>query len=256
MNDTKNEPPVQAHDILVAFSLLTRLPIPVDHDIAGERAAEATWAYPLVGAVLGFAVGVMGMLLGWIGTPPGIAAAVILAAFAFLTGAMHEDGLADCADGFGGAAEPDKRLELMKDSRIGAFGAIALVIVLIARWNGFDSLQPGWLPFLLMAVAAASRAPMVLAMYLMDNARKSGLSASVGRPPAVSVALALIIGLVACVAGAGMAGGLIFFWALLGAIPVLLLARRLIGGQTGDVLGASQQCAEVAALAAAVAIFS
>ena len=255
MNDTEQQSPVQAHDILAAFSLLTRLPIPVDHELAGQRAAEATWAYPLVGAALGFGVGIIGLLLGWIGTPPGIAAAVLLAAFAFLTGAMHEDGLADCADGFGGAAEPAQRLELMKDSRIGAFGAIALVIVLVARWNGLEALQSGWLPFLLMAVAAASRVPMVLAMYFMDRARKTGLSASVGRPPAVSVALALIIGLVACLAGAGLAGGLIFFWALLGAVPVLFLARRLIDGQTGDVLGASQQCAEVAALAAAVAMF-
>lgn len=255
MNDTEQTTSVEPHDILVAFSLLTRIPVPVDHDVAGERAAEATWAYPLVGAALGFGVGIVGLLLVWIGTPVGIAAALMLAAFAFLTGAMHEDGLADCADGFGGAAEPGQRLELMKDSRIGAFGAIALVIVLIARWNGLAALHSGWLPFLLMAVAAASRVPMVLAMYLMDGARKTGLSASVGRPPAVSVALALIIGLVACVAGAGLAGGLIFFWALLGAVPVLVLARRLINGQTGDVLGATQQCAEVAALAAAVAVF-
>ena len=228
--------------------------MPVDHALAGQRAAQATWAYPLVGAVLGFGVGIIGLLLLWIGTPPGIAATLLLAAFAYLTGAMHEDGLADCADGIGGAAQPAQRLEIMKDSRIGAFGAIALVLVLIARWSGVGALNFAGLPLVLMSVAAASRVPMVLAMYLMDNARNTGLSASVGRPPAISVAVALIIGLLACLVGAGLAGGLIFFWALLGATPVLLLAKRMIGGQTGDVLGASQQCAEVAALAAAVAV--
>ena len=256
MSDRQPKDSFEAHDILAAFSLLTRTPVPVDHERAGQRAAAATWAYPVVGGILGAVIGFLGLVLNWIGTPEGIAAAITLAAFAFATGAMHEDGLADCADGFGGAAVKDRRMEIMKDSRIGAFGAIALILVLLARWQGIAALPPVWLPLALMAVGAVSRVPMVLAMYAMPNARGRGLSASVGAPPAASVVAALVIAFAFCFTGLGLSAALVMGWALLGALPVFWLAHRLIGGQTGDVLGASQQCAEVAALAAAVAMLT
>ncbi len=254
MNDTDQTQPIEPHDIWAAFSLLTRVAIPVDHARAGARAAVASWAYPLVGAILGFAVGCFGVILVWIGTPDGIAAALVLACLALATGGMHEDGLADCADGFGGGVDPVRRLEIMKDSRIGAYGAVALGIALIARWDGVAGVLHAYLPLTLMAVGAASRVPMVLAMYLMPSARERGLSAGVGTPPALSVSIALLSGLIICIIGVGFAGALVLGWALLGSVPVFLLARKLIGGQTGDVLGASQQCAEIAALAAAVAV--
>jgi adenosylcobinamide-GDP ribazoletransferase len=109
------------------------------------------------------------------------------------------------------------------------------------------------MPLALMAVGAASRVPMVLAMVLQPNARDDGLSAGVGTPPALSASVALVSGLLACLIGIGFQGALVLGWALLASVPLFILAKRKIGGQTGDVLGASQQCAEVAALAAAVA---
>lgn len=254
MYDNDQSKAIKPQDIWAAFSLLTRIPVPVDHIDAGTRAAMASWAYPVVGAALGFALGSVGALLGWIGTPDGIVAALVLAGFAMATGAMHEDGLADCADGFWGGNDTSRRLEIMKDSRIGAYGTVALGIALLARWDGIGAMTQTSLPLTLMAVGAASRVPMVLAMYVMPNARVDGLSAGVGRPPSVSVTLALVTGLVICVLGTGFAGALLLGWALLGALPVLFLAFRKIGGQTGDVLGAAQQCAEIAALAAAGAV--
>jgi adenosylcobinamide-GDP ribazoletransferase len=249
MRDPQPQSGLQAHDILAAFSLLTRLPLPVNHARAGARAAVATWAYPLVGATLGLLAGAIGSLAILAGVPNGMAAALALAVLVLASGGLHEDGLADCADGLGGGRDTPHRLEIMKDSRIGAYGAVALGLALIARWSGIDSLPLGSLIWAMAAVGAVSRVPMVLAMYFMQNARASGLSASVGRPPPESVLIALVLAGLISAAGPGLTGIWALLWALLAALPVLMLANRRIGGQTGDVLGATQQCAEIAALA-------
>lgn len=243
-------------DIPAAFSLLTRLPIPVDHELAGKRAAVATWAYPLVGAALGLIAGIIGSLLYWFGAPASIAAIAALVTLAITTGGMHEDGLADCADGFGGAYDKTRRLEIMKDSRIGAYGAIALVLFLLARATSMEALINTTFIPALIAVGAASRLPMVLAMYAMPNARTDGLSSKVGKPPEIALIIALISTLALCYLCIGWAGILVFGWAMIAAIIMALLAHRSIGGQTGDVLGAMQQWAEVGALAATVTAFT
>lgn len=253
MTDMPEQKMFEAHDIAAAASLLTRLPIALDHARAGQRAATAVWAYPVVGAAIGLVAGMLGWLALWVGALPQIAAALTLASLALLTGALHEDGLSDCADGLGGGNTREKRLEIMKDSRIGAYGAVALGIALIARTSGIEALMAGPFILLLMAVGAASRLPMVLAMYLMKNARGSGLSASVGAPPAASVVVAIALSFGLSMLLVGWSGIFVFCWALLAAVPLLMLAQRLIGGQTGDILGGAQQCAEIAALAAAAA---
>ena len=256
MSDPLRESPVRFDDIAAAFSLLTRLPVPVDHAIAGKRAAKAAWAYPLVGAVLGAFAGALGTLALWLGAPLGIAAALALAALVVLTGALHEDGLADCADGLGGGKDQKQRLSIMKDSRIGAYGATALALALLARWSGIESLAQYGLILPLCAVAAASRLPMVLVMTWMRPARINGLSAGVGAPGLLTAVLATLLALAICQLALGLAG----LWLVLAAIaapaPLLWLARRLIGGQTGDVLGGSQQLAEIAALAVAASLFT
>jgi adenosylcobinamide-GDP ribazoletransferase len=243
-------------DIPAAFSLLTRLPIPVDHQVAGERAAIATWAYPLVGAVLGLMAGIIGSLLHWFGAPAPMAAIAALGALALLTGGMHEDGLADCADGIGGAFDIERRLEIMKDSHIGAYGAVALILFLLARFSSMESLiNTSFIPTLI-AVGAASRLPVVLAMYAMPNARDDGLSASVGKPPETSLAIAIVITLVTCFIFIGWSGIFVFGWAMIAATVMGMIAMRTLGGKTGDVLGAIQQWAELGALGAAVAALS
>jgi len=255
MSDAPSQQGFQAADILAAFSLLTRLTVPVDHNISGVRAAAATWAYPLVGAAVGALAATMAAFAGFLGAPEVFSASLALATMVLVTGAMHEDGLADCADGLGGGKAKATRLMIMKDSRIGAYGAVALTIALIARWSGIQGLAVNEALFWpLVAVGAASRAPMVAAMFFMQPAKDDGLSANVGLPPPASLAASVGLALLICLLALGFGGISVLFWAFVGALPLLVLANNLVDGQTGDVLGGAQQCAEITALAAALAI--
>jgi adenosylcobinamide-GDP ribazoletransferase len=222
---------------------------------AFARGAQAAWAYPLAGAVLALIAGLVGVIASPLGA--GFAALVVLAVSVVLSGAMHEDGLADCADGFWGGWEPTRRLEIMKDSQIGTYGVTALILGFAARWWAIEHLiQAGHLLAPLLAVGMMSRAGMPVLMLWLPNARATGLSQSVGRPPrnaaVLAVLLALGSALIALGAGAVLA-------ALIAAGVVLgsgLLARAKIGGQTGDVLGASQQLSEIALLVTCTALLS
>jgi adenosylcobinamide-GDP ribazoletransferase len=233
------------NDLCSALALLTRLPLP-DH---APRGAASAWAWPLVGAALGLAAAGLGALLLACGFPPGSAAAFTLAALALATGALHEDGLADTADGLLGGRSPERRLAIMQDSRIGSFGALALVLVALAAWSGLTlALAAGTHWSALPAAAALSRAAMPALMATLPPARPGGLSARTGRPsPAnagLAAALALLVALLLCGAAALPA-------ALATALLAVLLgqaARHLIGGQTGDILGAAQVLSFAAAL--------
>ena len=240
---------LETHDIWAAFSLLSRLPVPVDHARAGERGAQAAWAYPLVGAGLGFAAGLFGWALLGIGVSASIAAVLVLALQVYLTGAMHEDGLADMADGLGGTTQ-ERRLEIMKDSRIGAYGTIAIVLALLARHAGISEIAGHNLPLILATLGAGSRALMVLVMATLSHARKAGLAASAGRPEFEQVMLALGIGLFLSLFTFGWAGFVVFFCMAIAAIAVAIIAQKAFAGQTGDVLGATQQSAEIIGFAA------
>jgi len=238
----------ELHDIAAAFALLTRLPVPVDHARAGARGAEAAWAYPLVGAGLGLLAGTLGWLVLWLGVSAGIAAVLVIAAQVAMTGAMHEDGLADMADGLGGFTV-ERRLEIMKDSRIGAYGAIALVLALLARQEGISAIEAASLPLAMAALGAGSRALMVVVMASLRHARQGGLAARAGKPPFEAVLTALATGLLFCVLAFGWLGFGVFAAMALVTLTVALIAHARFGGQTGDILGASQQSAEVIGLA-------
>lgn len=232
-------------EFLSAVGLLTRLPLP---RIATPEGAGAAWAWPLVGVIVGSIAAVAASALLVLGVPATVAAAALLATQALLTGALHEDGLADTADGFFGGWTVARRLEIMKDSHIGSYGTLALILTVLARWSALCVLLTGPL-WGVIAVAALSRAPMAVLMAALPNARGTGLAQSVGRPERatawVAVGLAMAIAMV-------LAG----FWAALAMSAVLGMvtlwlawtALARIGGQTGDVLGAAQQLAEMAAL--------
>lgn len=237
-------------DLRAALGLLTRLPLP--H--APLRGAAAAWAWPVAGAVVGALAAAAGGLALWLDLPNGVAAALVLATQAMLTGAMHEDGLADTADGLWGGWDRARRLAIMKDSHIGSYGVVALLVVGLARWSALVAvLEAGAHWPVLIAVGALSRVPMAVLMAALPNARGAGLAQSVGRPAAgVAVAAAgLGIGIALLLTG-GMAVGMAALAAAL-CLALALVARAKIGGQTGDVLGASQQLAEAAALAVAAA---
>lgn len=237
-------------DLASAFALLTRLPVPA-HRPQGARSA---WAWPVVGAVVGGIAASAALGAGMLGLPPGPVAALVLAVQALVTGALHEDGLADTADGLMGGRTRERRLEIMKDSRIGSFGALTLVLVTLARWSALAALIGAGAWGAVIAAGALSRAPMALLMAALPNARPSGLSHHVGRPAAHIAALAVALALTLALLTSGSAA---FLMALCAAPLILALAwaaRARIGGQTGDILGASQQLTEAAALAAAAAL--
>lgn len=246
-------------DIAVAVSLLTRLPLRLP-DAAYARGARAAWAYPLVGVVLGGLATLIGLALLPVGS--GIAALGVLATTVILSGAMHEDGLADCADGFWGGWEKARRLEIMKDSQIGTYGVIALILSFAARWWALDqifALDPAARsPILgaLVATGVLSRAGMPVLMAWLPNARHTGLSQSVGRPNWVTATMAVLLAVAIGTAVLGQ-DALIGAAVLSGVVAAAgLIARAKIGGQTGDVLGASQQLGEIALLVTLAALWA
>lgn len=250
MSDQDLKNTFEWHDVLAAFSLLSRLPVPVDHQRAGERAANAVWAFPLVGASLGAIAGLVAVILQMFLLPSGLTAACALLTLIALSGAMHEDGLADCADGFWGGHNRARRLEIMHDSSVGAYGVVVLIIFMLAQWSAIESLLYANPILVLAGIGAVSRLPMIFAMWIMPNARNDGLSVGVGMPSTQSVQLSTTLTFLIALIAFGWAGIGVFIIALLAAVPLFVIANIKIEGQTGDVLGASQKCAEIGAFAA------
>jgi adenosylcobinamide-GDP ribazoletransferase len=248
---------IAAGDIPAALGLLSRLPLRIDTATATARGANAAWAFPVAGLVLGTMGAFAGALALSLGLPAALAAAVVLGVQAVVTGAMHEDGLADSVDGIWGGWDRARRLAIMKDSHIGTYGVLALILSVLIRWSALSVLIGlGWLWPGVIAVACISRAPMAAVMSALPNARDGGLSRSVGRPAAATAWLALGIALLVSI----LLLGTVTFAVFLGVGAVTLgwaaLAHGKIGGQTGDILGATQQLAEVAALLALVAVLT
>lgn len=238
-------------DLVAAFGLLTRLPLPSRDITPSPRAA---WAWPVVGAALGAIAALAVSLALWAGLAPGIAAAIALLTGALLTGGLHEDGLADTADGLLGGRDRERRLDIMKDSRIGSYGALALILVTLIRWSALAALlTQGQHWAALIAVGALSRAPMAVLIATMPNARGTGLSHLTGQPPRSAALAACAIALILTLLATGSAMITMALATLATSLFLARAARARIGGQTGDILGASQQLAEAAALAFAAA---
>lgn len=234
-------------DLLAAFGLLTRLPLP---GTAGHRPGAA-WAYPLVGAVIGALAGLLGMVAAGSGLALPLAALLVVAAQVMMTGAMHEDGLADMADGIWGGWDRAARLRIMRDSRIGSYGAIALMLGLMARVVALTLLlemSAGWALAALIGAGAMSRAAMPALMLMTPPAREDGMARSVaGSRPEPALAAAAIAALLSLVL-LGWSALPAIFWTALITFALGRLAMRKLGGHTGDVLGAGQQLSEIAIL--------
>lgn len=244
-------------ELLACLRFCTRLPIPA---FAFEKAPHDMPAgtYARMLPIAGLAIGIIAAIVLWIaaklGLPPSLAALAGIAALVILTGALHEDGLADFADATGGAT-PEARLAIMKDSRIGTFGALALILSLLARIFSVAVIAAHGLClvcWVLVATAAISRCLMLLALYLLPPARTEGAGFSAAAPsePVLATAglIAFVLGLSPLLAGAGFFRVIFaMIFAAAAAYGISVLARRLFHGQTGDVAGATQQAAEVAA---------
>jgi adenosylcobinamide-GDP ribazoletransferase len=259
-------------DLGNALRFLTRLPVPwtreaarpdfLDDAVDEEQDAPAprpfgrtVRAFPLVGALLGIAAGFAFAIAIGLGLPVLVAGVIAVAVLALMTGALHEDGLADMADGFGGGHNAEKKLAIMRDSRIGAYGVIVLVLVLAAKVGALADLADiGVVMSGLICAAAASRAAMVAMMRWLPAARGDGLGAQAGQPAAEHVWTGIVIAALLCVLLLTWSGVVALLIAALGALAVGVLARRQIGGHTGDVLGAGQQISELIFLLALAAI--
>ena len=235
-------------DLGVAFVFLTRIPIRIAGDVTGADIARASRHYPVVGACVGAILGA----IAWLGMqvfPATLAATLACVAGLLLTGAFHEDALADVADGFGGGFTVERKLAIMKDSLHGTYGVLALLTAMLVRVQAiawFDSRAV--LPALL-ATHALSRVGPVWLMRLLPVARAEGLGAEAGQVGWAEPLLALLLGTLIAVFALGPT--LACF-----AVPVAAIATMGVGwltlnqvrGITGDVLGTAQQVSELAVM--------
>ena len=257
MNDLLSHPFVK--DLMACLRFYSRLNLPAaPGGAAMADFGDALRALPVAGAIIGGAGGAALFGARAVGLPALPAAICAIAALIAVTGALHEDGLADVADGFGGGATREKKLEIMRDSRLGSYGAIALVLALMLRVTSLAALTErglGLAIFALICAGAVSRTAGLLPLLLSAPARRDGAGAAMSRPTGDAPGLALIL--------AGAASAPLLFAGLsvsqvlsadiaaaLAAFAITRLAKRQIGGYTGDVLGAAQQAAEIAVLLA------
>jgi adenosylcobinamide-GDP ribazoletransferase len=236
---------VSPSGFVAAVQFLTR--IPIHSGRAGELSRAVVW-FPVVGALIGAAVGGVAAGLGEV-VPMVVAAAVAVLFGIALTGAFHEDGLADTADALAGGWTRERRLEILDDPRHGSYGVAALCGSIVVRVVAVASLGPADAFTGLVAAHSLGRGVAVATMGVVPLAKPDGLGAGYAR--SVTTGRAALAGLVS-VAIAALATG---WWAgplaaatLVAAAVVAFFAVRAIGGITGDVLGAIEQLAECAVL--------
>ena len=240
-------------EFAVATAVLTRLP--VGAATADGAVAASGWAFPLVGAGIGALCALAFLLAQLLGCDNLPAALLAITAGLALTGAFHEDGLADTVDGFGGGRDRAAKLAIMRDSRHGTFGILALVLSVGLRASALAAIgDPIHAGLALVAAHAASRGALPAMMRLLPPARADGLGATAGRPSVTVAAIAGAIGAGIALALLGPRGGGIALVLGAGALVLAaLLARRQIDGYTGDVLGFFQQIGEIVMLLVAAA---
>jgi adenosylcobinamide-GDP ribazoletransferase len=224
---------------------------------ADGAVGRASWAFPLAGALVGAVGGLVYWLAYRLDLAPLPAAALALIATLALTGALHEDGLADTGDGFGGGKDRDHKLAIMRDSHIGAYGTCAMITSIILRWSAVAAIaQPRSVFFALLCTHAAARATLPAFMLSVPPARSDGLSVAAGRPSWECGAIAGLLGVIALALALGPTAAAIAVIVLIAAgFAMAWLSMRQIGGQTGDVIGALEQINEcLILLVAAVAL--
>ncbi|PYD71140.1 adenosylcobinamide-GDP ribazoletransferase [Komagataeibacter swingsii] len=239
-------------DLVCGIGLLTRLPVGwLAHDGLPYSMTRSIWCWPLVGAGLGACGSLLYAGLRWLGIAALPAAGWSIGMLLLACGGLHEDGLADMADGCGGGRDRARKLEIMRDSRVGSYGVMALVIALLVRITALAAM-PGAVAIMAMPVAGAlARVAMAAVLWRLPPARSDGLASSMAGVPGHALAT--------CMGLAGLCAAVLLPWpraalacavAAGAAVIMCLFARRQIGGQTGDVLGATAVVAECAILAA------
>lgn len=244
-------------DLCVCLGFFSRLPCPwaarEGEPLTLTLFPRAVRMLPVAGALLGGLAAAVMAAAASLGLPPPAAAPLAIGMLAILSGAMHEDGLADCADGFFGGTSRGRKLEIMQDSRIGVFGVVALVLSLYLRASSLTLISErsiGLACATVIGAASLSRSLAFVPLALLPPARPSGAGFAAGKPApgafAIAILLAVPFALLPVSAGASLSQALTGIGlAAVIAHGVVAFAKRQIGGQTGDVAGAAQQLAEV-----------
>jgi adenosylcobinamide-GDP ribazoletransferase len=239
-------------DFRIATAFLTRLPIPFP--ATGGSLAQASRTFPLVGVLVGGISAIVYAIAVNLGLTSLLGAGLAVAAGLIATGALHEDGLADLADGLGARGDGEAKLAAMRDSHIGVFGTLALILIVLLNVIAIGAIAlPGEAAAALIAAHAGSRALLPLVMHRFPQARRDGLAVNAGRPSQTTAIAALILGAIILLILEGPARGLVAAICACLALLLALLSRRVLGGITGDVLGAIESLARLAILLALVA---
>lgn len=248
-------PPSFADAFFLVVGFYSRLPVPPVRAV--PSLGEAVSLVPLAAVAIAAPAAALLAGVAVLGGSPLFAATLAVAALVVTTGALHEDGLADCADGFWGGATKARRLEIMQDSRIGTYGVLALVLAVLGKVALLAELLAAGTATATFALVAAAVAGRTVALYPwvgLPNAREGGLAAAMGRPTPATFRRAVLLGL-------GVTAALLLWRspsgfviaavaAALAAKAVASLADRKIGGHTGDVIGAAVVLGDLTYLAA------
>jgi adenosylcobinamide-GDP ribazoletransferase len=251
-------------DARICLIFFTRIPVSWPEDLPRERITRAFQAVPIVGLT----VGLIGALAYWLAFEMfagdlHISATIAVAAQVFATGAFHEDGFTDFFDGLGGGQTREAKLEIMRDSRIGTYGSVALFLVLLLKVFLLSSIaQPIIVGLSLIISGTLARVALVHVMTLIKPAAEDGASAEAGQPTKFEATTATIMGAVIAGICSVVAFQLAFIMPTIGAVAgaavgaavIGFAAKKQLGGQTGDALGASAIAAEIGALAGLVAL--
>ncbi len=244
---------------LLALGFFTRIPVPNFADFHESDLNHSAKYFPLIGIIVGL-VGTVFYALSARFLPQNIAVIISMAATIYLTGAFHEDGLSDSADGLGGGWQREQTLTIMQDSRLGTYGAVALFLMLFAKFQLLNSLNSDLVPFALIAAHALSRLAAVYVMASLTYTKPAGKAKPLATQiSAVDLAVANVFGLLPFFAMIGLlvlnnhALEISVKFVLMTMIPMLLSwiwwrhkIQKWLGGYTGDTLGAMQQIAELA----------
>lgn len=236
-------------DFLLAFSFLTILPVGRASPVEEKALARSMAFFPLVGLVIGILMALAQYLLSFL-LPKALVLWIIIGFLSFLTRGLHLDGFADTMDGLASGGTREKILEVMRDSRIGAFGVISLILLIGAKYLALDQISKPYLPHSLIMMVVVGRSSMVLVCFRSPYARSGG---GLGKPFAENLrAREVVFSLVSASGIAlflmGVKGIMVFLGVCLFSLVYRLFFTKKLGGVTGDVLGAANELAELLCL--------
>jgi adenosylcobinamide-GDP ribazoletransferase len=236
---------------LAAIQFLTSIPVPLKRELSPEQLGRSTAYFPLVGLIIGGVLAGLNRLLYYI-LPPGVNNALLIAALAIITGAMHLDGFADTCDGIAGHKTVEERWKVMRDSRTGAFGVVGVALLLLIKYVSLNNVPDDLMTAVLIFMPVASRWAMVYAIFVYPYARPQGLGVNyknATRWPQFTTATIITV---------AIAAALLMLFSYLGMVIIAgvwivttILAMYLkhkFAGLTGDTYGAINEAAEVTAL--------